>query len=115
VTIALAWATRSATLEPPAVASITSATPVQLITTRERFSIDAKQCEQRCPTRSRLFVHRNPGENVEDMIDLNGRLYRSLPSAFCTERSSWQTAPAAVTHGTRRHWRGIALTQTRPD
>jgi Protein of unknown function (DUF2865) len=149
VTVALAWAARSPPLQPPAVTSITSATPVQLVSTgemlvtaewfdlilrgtrqdnepappsrlerlprqdddrpkrssgtyrtlcvricdgfyfpisystsRERFSIDAKQCEQRCPTRSRLFVHRNPGEDVEDMIDLNGRLYRSLPSAL---------------------------------
>jgi Protein of unknown function (DUF2865) len=153
VTFALAWAARSPPLQPPAVTSITSATPVQLVSTgemlvtaewfdlilrgtrqdnepappsrlerlprqdddrpkrssgtyrtlcvricdgfyfpisystsRERFSIDAKQCEQRCPTRSRLFVHRNPGENVEDMIDLNGRLYRSLPSALLHRR-----------------------------
>jgi hypothetical protein len=31
--------------------------PVSDSTRRERFSGDAKQCEQRCPARSRLFVH----------------------------------------------------------
>jgi hypothetical protein len=56
--------------------------PISQATNRDRLTQDAKQCEQRCPTRSRLFVHRNPGENVEDMIDLDGRPYRSLPSAF---------------------------------
>jgi len=56
--------------------------PISYSTVRERFAADAKQCEQNCPTRSRLFVHRNPGEEVADMVDLEGRRYRSLPTAF---------------------------------
>jgi hypothetical protein len=56
--------------------------PISYSTLRERFVADAKQCEQRCPSRSRLFVHRNPGEEVADMVDLQGRRYRSLPTAF---------------------------------
>ena len=55
--------------------------PVSDSTRRERLSGDAKQCEQRCPTRSRLFVHRNPGEDVDDMVDLQGRPYRNLTTA----------------------------------
>ena len=51
-------------------------------TLRERFVADAKQCEQRCPTCSRLFVHRSPGEDVDNMVDLEGRRYRNLPTAF---------------------------------
>jgi hypothetical protein len=51
-------------------------------TTRERFGEDARRCEQSCPGRSRLFAHRNPGEAVADMIDLQGRRYRDLPTAF---------------------------------
>ena len=56
--------------------------PISYSTSRDRFAGDAKQCEQRCPTRSRLFVHRNPGEDVNNMVDLEGRPYRSLPTAL---------------------------------
>jgi hypothetical protein len=56
--------------------------PVSFSTPRERFARDAKQCEQSCPSRSRLFVHRNPGESADDMVDLAGRPYRKLPTAF---------------------------------
>ena len=38
--------------------------------------------EQSCPAGSRLFVHRNPGQDVDEMVDLDGRPYRSLPTAF---------------------------------
>ena len=56
--------------------------PISYSTSRERFADDAKQCEQRCPSRSRLFVHRNLGGDVDDMVDLQGRRYRNLPTAF---------------------------------
>ena len=56
--------------------------PISYSTLRWRFAADAKQCEQRCPDGARLFVHRNPGEDVDDMIDLDGHPYRSLPTAF---------------------------------
>jgi hypothetical protein len=56
--------------------------PVSDSTRRGRLSGDAKQCEQRCPSRSRLFVHRNPGENTDDMVDLQGHPYRTLPTAL---------------------------------
>jgi hypothetical protein len=56
--------------------------PVSDSTRREQLSADAKQCEQRCPTRSRLFVHRNPGEDADAMVDLQGRPYRNLPNAL---------------------------------
>jgi Protein of unknown function (DUF2865) len=56
--------------------------PISYATRRERFVGDSKQCEQRCPGRSRLFVHRNPGEDVDKMVALDGRPYSSLPTAF---------------------------------
>ena len=56
--------------------------PISQATSPERFSRDAEQCAQTCPSGSRLFVHRNPGEGVDDMHDLQGRPYRSLPTAF---------------------------------
>lgn len=79
--------------------------PISFSTLRGRFAVDAKQCEQSCPTRSRLFVHRNPGQDVDDMVDLDGRPYRSLPTAFlhraqyvadCTCRGNpWDEASVA--------------------
>jgi hypothetical protein len=56
--------------------------PISYSTGRGRFSDDASQCERQCPDRSRLFVYRNPGEEIEEMRDLKGIAYRSLPTAF---------------------------------
>jgi hypothetical protein len=56
--------------------------PISFSTGRERFAADAKQCERQCPSRSRLFVYRNPGEEIENMRDLDGLAYMSLPTAL---------------------------------
>jgi hypothetical protein len=56
--------------------------PISFATTRNRFADDAARCEQQCPSRSRLFVHRNPGELAEDMVDLKGEPYTKLPEAY---------------------------------
>jgi hypothetical protein len=56
--------------------------PISFSTIPNRFAIDAKRCEQSCPTRSRLFFHRNPGKSVVEMLDSKGQPYRNLPTAF---------------------------------
>jgi len=56
--------------------------PLSFATGRDRLAHDARQCEKACPSRARLFLHRNPGENAEDMVDLDGRPYRKLSTAF---------------------------------
>jgi len=56
--------------------------PMSYATHPDRFALDAKRCERSCPSGSRLFVHRNPGESVNEMVDLQGRSYRDLPTAF---------------------------------
>lgn len=56
--------------------------PISYSTRRENFAGDASQCERQCPSRSRLFVYRNPGEEIEDMRDLDGHKYLSLPTAL---------------------------------
>lgn len=56
--------------------------PISHATRRDRIGIDAKKCDRSCPGQSRLFMHRNPGEDVYDMVDLDGRPYRKLPAAF---------------------------------
>ena len=50
-------------------------------TTRSQFPRDARRCAQTCPA-GRLFVYRNPGGELEDMVDLDGRPYQELPTAF---------------------------------
>ncbi len=38
-------------------------------------------CQAQCEG-ARLFVHRNPGEDIEDAVDLQGQRYIDLPNAF---------------------------------
>lgn len=56
--------------------------PISHATTRERFAANAKQCEQSCPGRSRLFVVRSSVEGPDDSVDLRGQPYRKLATAF---------------------------------
>lgn len=56
--------------------------PISFSATRDRFARDAKTCESSCGGQARLFVYRNPGADVEDMVDLKGQPYRKLSTAF---------------------------------
>jgi hypothetical protein len=56
--------------------------PISYATGSDRLAHDARQCEKSCPSRARLFLHRNPGQGVDDMADLDGRPYRKLPTAY---------------------------------
>jgi len=56
--------------------------PISFAASRDRFARDAKACESSCGGQARLFVYRNPGADVEDMVDLHGRPYRQLSTAF---------------------------------
>ena len=56
--------------------------PVSFTATRGEFARDSKTCEQSCDLSVALHVYRNPGEEPEDMVDLQGRPYTMLDSAF---------------------------------
>jgi hypothetical protein len=56
--------------------------PISFATTRSRFAKDASRCERLCPSRSRLYAYRNPGQEVDDMVDRDGVPYAKLPTAF---------------------------------
>ena len=56
--------------------------PISFSATRDRFARDAKTCESSCGGQARLFIYRNPGADVEDMVDLRGQPYRQLSKAF---------------------------------
>ena len=88
--------------------------PISYSTQRGWFAGDAKQCEQSCPARSRLFVHRNPGQDVDDMVDLDGHPYRSLPMAFLHRAKYIAGCTCRGNPGTRHRSCGIALTLKRP-
>src|SRR5262245_63446676 len=55
--------------------------PMSFSTTRSQFAKDARRFSEACPA-GRLFVYRNPGGDIEDMVDLDGRAYRQLSTAF---------------------------------
>jgi hypothetical protein len=55
--------------------------PISFATTRDKFSKDAGKCERQCPSHSRLFVYRNPGQSLDDMVDLRGEPYMKLATA----------------------------------
>jgi hypothetical protein len=59
--------------------------PVSSSTTRSKFAVDAKRCEQSCPGRSRLFIQRT-GSEPDTMVDLEGRPYTKLENAFRHQR-----------------------------
>ena len=57
--------------------------PISFSTRRNRFAADAQVCRSSCPTaETELFIYRNPGEDVEQMVSLEGRPYVDLPAAF---------------------------------
>jgi Protein of unknown function (DUF2865) len=49
---------------------------------RARLYSDARTCTQRCDGEARLFYYPTNGGSVETMVDLSGRRYASLPTAF---------------------------------
>ena len=88
--------------------------PVSFSVTSDRLERDAKVCASRCGNQGRLFVQNNPGGSAEAMVDLAGRPYRQLKTAFlyrteyvasCTcQPQPWEAASQD------RH-RGYALAQ----
>ena len=57
--------------------------PISHASTRGDFSRDAQNCQAMCPgSEVRLFSHRVPGEESEQMVAEDGTAYADLPSAF---------------------------------
>ncbi|MEM7620113.1 MAG: DUF2865 domain-containing protein [Pseudomonadota bacterium] len=61
--------------------------PVSFSTLPSRFSQDANTCQSKCAAPADLYVYRNPGENIEQMISLSGQAYSKTPSAFRFRKS----------------------------
>lgn len=57
--------------------------PISFKVTRAKFSTDRIACLQRCTGgEARLFVHRNPGQEISGAVDLRGNRYVDLDNAF---------------------------------
>ena len=57
--------------------------PVSFSTYQARFQDDEKTCKALCPaTEATLFAYRNPGEDINQAVSINGQPYTALPNAF---------------------------------
>ena len=57
--------------------------PVSFATVPARFPDDEKTCKALCPAaEATLFAYRNPGEDINQAVSINGQPYSSLPNAF---------------------------------
>ncbi len=56
--------------------------PISYSARRSQFSADAQLCEARCPAKARLFIYRNPGQELRHAVDLKGNRYADLENAF---------------------------------
>jgi hypothetical protein len=57
--------------------------PISFATVPQRFADDERTCKALCPaTDATLFTYRNPGEDINQAVSVNGQNYSSLPNAF---------------------------------
>jgi hypothetical protein len=57
--------------------------PISFATTPARFQDDERSCKALCPAAEAvLYAHRNPGEDMNQAVNINGQPYTSLPNAF---------------------------------
>ena len=56
--------------------------PVSYQTYAGHLSQDASVCQSSCAAPAELYVYRNPGQEIDQAISLNGTAYSDLPNAF---------------------------------
>jgi hypothetical protein len=57
--------------------------PISFATSPARFADDEKTCKALCPaTEATLYAYRNPGEDINQAVSVNGQPYTALPNAF---------------------------------
>jgi hypothetical protein len=62
--------------------------PISFETTPDGFRQDELTCQRMCPAADvQLYTYHNPGEEVDQAVSLNGRLYTELPTAFQYRKS----------------------------
>src|SRR6202048_576791 len=57
--------------------------PISFATVPARFPDDEKTCKSLCPAaEATLFTYRNPGEDINQAVSINGQPYTQSPNAF---------------------------------
>lgn len=57
--------------------------PISFATVPGRFADDERTCKSLCPAAdATLFTYRNPGEDINQAVSINGQPYSSSPNAF---------------------------------
>jgi cell division septation protein DedD len=57
--------------------------PISYSTVQNRFADDQRACQRMCPAAEvALYSYRNPGEDINQAVSLNGQQYTELPNAF---------------------------------
>lgn len=56
--------------------------PISASTTRDRFGLDDRACRSKCGSEARLFVYSAAGGSPDTMVDMRGRAYAKLKTAF---------------------------------
>ena len=56
--------------------------PITNSTYAGQLAQDATMCQANCAAPSELYVYRNPGQEIDQAISLNGTAYKDLPNAF---------------------------------
>ena len=76
--------------------------PVSFAATPAKFGSDEAQCQRQCPgTEARLFAYRNPGEDINQAVGINGQPYMSLPTALLFKK---QFVPACSCRPAGMSW-----------
>lgn len=56
--------------------------PISFSTLGSRFADDESKCKTQCAAPAELYVYRNPGEEVEQMVSITGQPYNNLKNAW---------------------------------
>jgi len=57
--------------------------PVSYSASPSKFPEDERTCQASCPaSEAQLFMHRNPGEDINQAVSQTGQLYTAIPNAF---------------------------------
>src|SRR6202051_4602136 len=76
--------------------------PISFATVPARFPDDEKTCKSLCPAaEATLFSYRNPGEDINAAVSINGQPYSSSPNAF---RYRQEFNPSCSCHARGQTW-----------
>ena len=56
--------------------------PISFSTLGSRFSEDESKCKSQCAAPAELYIYKNPGEEIEQMVSITGDPYNNLKNAW---------------------------------